>query len=411
MQLITQLQIPLRELMSTFTNLDAIKPSYLSDKVQSIIQEIISVSCPGIADSHNGLRLAALFDLFVSCQYYNSIANKGWTYCPCNHQALIYAYTNICPRCVGRRSFVYTKANKPESGQIGVATAEILCAMLASYFSIRGHNIEINRAAEPVDVVIHEPATGTTILAEVKASPLLTIPLIAPCDELTETIDGELVAVGHNLCDNPFLRKSQPALFFPATAATKETTFQLTIDWDAPQPFFLAVGGLCRSNPAFLDFYFSFWEEAYTAYRNKEKANSVFWLTNACGTPSPCPNDWPKRSSGGYESVSDAKTSVGMDRTDDIKKGIYQVLKLGAQYKPGHPNVKTALISNIHAVRHNDEYLQCIKDIIWTIDESRKASNCSQLDPATPLYNLFDGIISFTETDIRDKDVKRLFNF
>ena len=40
--------------------------------------------------------------------------------------------------------------------------------------------------------------------------------------------------------------------------------------------------------------------------------------------PRPRPSHWRKRRNGqGVETVSDGKTSVGMDRTDDIKKSIY----------------------------------------------------------------------------------------
>ncbi len=292
-----------------------------------------------------------------------------------------------------------------------MATTEILCEMLVSYFKLKGRDIEIHKASEPIDVIIYEPSTQLMIISEVKAAPLFTIPLSIPCEKLTEEIEGQLVDVEHNLCDNPFLRNSQPLLFFPATDSSEERQFKLNINWDNSYPFFFAIKELCNSNKEFLLFFFNFWEEAYVAYRDKNKSNPVFWLTNACGLPTPRPDNWPKRRSGGYETVSDAKTSVGMDRTDDIKKGIYQVLKLGAEYKPKYLNIKTALISNIHAVRHHDEYLKCIKDIIWTIDESREIKAWSEINPNAPLYNLFDGIISFTESDIRDNEVIRLFSF
>ena len=387
------------------------RPKDLPNDVQLIIRQLIDYVCAHNFKQSIGLRLAALFDLFVSCQYYNGLANKGWTYCPQTPQMLLYAYTNICPRCLGKHEYVFTKANKPESGQIGMATTEILCEMLVSYFKSKGRDIEIHKASEPIDVIIYESSTQLMVISEVKAAPLFTIPLSLPCEKLTEEIDGQLVAVEHNLCDNPFLRNSQPLLFFPATNASDERQFKLNINWKNSYPFFYAIQELCSSNKRFLPFFFDFWEEAYLAYRDKNKSNPIFWLTNACGLPTPRPDNWPRRKSGGYETVSDAKTSVGMDRTDDIKKGIYQVLKLGAEYKPKYLNIKTALISNIHAVRHNDEYLKCIKDIIWTIDESREIKAWSEINPDAPLYNLFDGIISYTESDIRDNEVARLFSF
>jgi len=161
--------------------------------------------------------------------------------------------------------------------------------------------------------------------------------------------------------------------------------------------------------------YLDFWLRAFKNYEtNKSAKDNVYWLTNACGQPNPRPSNWPQRRKGtGYESVSDGKTSVGMDRTDDIKKGIYQVLKVGAESKPqpGRFTVKTALVSNIHAVRHYKEYLTSLEDIIWTIDESGKARKTGDLPPDTQVFNLFNGIISFTGSHIRDNWLEQIFHF
>ena len=401
----------MNNLLNNKALLGTIRPNNLPEEVRDIISQIIGVACSKMFTQALGIRLAALFDLFVSAQYYNGLANKGWTYCPQEPQMLLYSYTNICPRCLGRHEYVFTKSNKPESGQIGLATAEILCEMLVSYFRLKGRCIEIYKASEPIDVIVYEPSTELMIISEVKAAPLFTIPLSLPCEKITEEINGELVVAEHSMSDNPFLRQSQPLLFFPATNRNSEKQFKLCIDWDKPYPFFFAIKELCMADDEFLSFFFDFWEEAFDTYKDKVKSNPIFWLTNACGVPTPRPYNWPQRRTGGFETVSDSKTSVGMDRTDDIKKGIYQVLKLGAEYKPRYRNIKTALISNIHAVRHNDEYLKCIKDIIWTIDKSREVRSWSEVNDDIPLYNLFDGIISFTESDMRDDEVTRLFSF
>lgn len=99
-----------------------------------------------------------------------------------------------------------------------------------------------------------------------------------------------------------------------------------------------------------------------------------------------------------------------MDRTDDIKKGIYQVLKIGAKYKTTHKNIKTAIISNLPALRHYDEYLLTIKDIVWTISKESFVSSWKDLPSDTPVYNLFDGIISLTKSDIRDPWIKEILS-
>ena len=160
----------------------------------------------------------------------------------------------------------------------------------------------------------------------------------------------------------------------------------------------------------FFKIYLDFWYTAYNAYIDRSKDISLYWLTNACGNPIPMPVDWPQRAGTGYESVSDSKTSAGMDRTDDIKKGIYQVLKIGAEYKTTHANIKTAIISNLPALRHYDEYLLPIKDIVWTISDEPFVSSWKDLPSNTPVYNLFDGIISLTKSDIRDPWIKELLS-
>ena len=102
-----------------------------------------------------------------------------------------------------------------------------------------------------------------------------------------------------------------------------------------------------------------------------------------------------------------------MDRTDDIKKGIYQVLKLGSQGKPNTQkwNYKVGLISNIHAARHFHEYLESFKDIVWTIDQTKRAKKVGDLPQEQSIYNLFDGIVALTSSFSRDEWIEKIFNF
>ncbi|MCF7709389.1 MAG: hypothetical protein K9N52_10865, partial [Verrucomicrobia bacterium] len=52
------------------------------------------------------------------------------------------------------------------------------------------------------------------------------------------------------------------------------------------------------------------------------------------------------------------------------------------------------LASNIHAAHHYDSYLQPYEDIIW--------GWASTTEEAQDIYNLFDGIVSFTRSHMRD---------
>ena len=50
--------------------------------------------------------------------------------------------------------------------------------------------MEILRGAEPVDVIFLDRQKKVCLLAEIKASPLITFPLAVPTERLTEEIEG-----------------------------------------------------------------------------------------------------------------------------------------------------------------------------------------------------------------------------
>ena len=100
---------------------------------------------------------------------------------------------------------------------------------------------------------------------------------------------------------------------------------------------------------------------------------------------------WPKN-----ESVSDSKTSAGMDRTDDIKKGIYQSLKIGTHVKD-MPSVRTAIISNLPAYRHGQEYIEPFINMLWGLDEDLQDQDGKRFLPEDKLRRAFDFIITLEE--------------
>ena len=386
------------------------RESVVSQEVKNIIIKCIKNAYENSSFYGLGISLAATFDLMVSAAYYNSISNRGWTYCCKSPQMMFYTYTNICPRCIGNGQFVYAKANKPESGRIGQITTEILCLFFQYMLERKGARIDVFKCSEPIDVVVHDLDCDMFLLAEVKAAPLLTLPIVANCDRLTETIDGSLTFSGHMSIDNPNLSNTKMNLYIPRYGDVKEEIFPLELRGNIKYKYYDAIYNLISTDVRFYRHYLDFWYNSFMSYTNKDKQLSLYWLTNACGTPSPIPENWPKRKESGYESVSDSKTSAGMDRTDDIKKGIYQVLKLGAEYKTKYENVRTAIISNLPAIRHYDEYLLTIKDIVWTMSNEPYKTKLGELPFDASIYNLFDGIISLTKSDIRDMWVKNMFS-
>lgn len=370
-----------------------------------------------ISSGNIGLLLASAFDLFVAGQYYSALLHKGWLYCPSKIPRLYFPFTNCCPRHVLKNDFYFHRSNKPQSGRIGTATSRILLLFYRTLFQYHGRDEEILKGYEPVDVVIINRNKKKVLFAEIKASPLTILSVSAPSQQIMEDMDGEVVSSGHSHVTNANLFNSKLEILIPQKRKNvwEEKYFDIGTRNDASDKEwgFRGLINLLQKDALFFKDYFSFWKETFDVYHPKSP-ESIFWLTNACGTPRPIPSGWAKRKSGsGYESVSDSKTSVGMDRTDDIKKGIYQVLKLGSDGKieTGLWDFKVGILSNIHAARHFGEYLESLKDIVWTLDSKRKAKKVSDLPKDQALYNLFDGIVTFTQTIARDKWIETLFNF
>ncbi|PKP18480.1 MAG: hypothetical protein CVU07_01930 [Bacteroidetes bacterium HGW-Bacteroidetes-23] len=133
----------------------------------------------------------------------------------------------------------------------------------------------------------------------------------------------------------------------------------------AVSDFFTSSGNQDSANK-----YIESWIEIRSAYIEKNKDSLLYFVSNASGHPPRVARDlfgWPAK-----ESISDSKTSAGLDRTDDIKKGIYQSFKLGVEVARAFPNrvVKTAIISNLPAYRHGEEYIEPFYDVVWGFESS-----------------------------------------
>ena len=370
--------------------------------------------------SEKSLHLAAAFDLIVAAEYYRSVAHRGWVYCPEGESPLLlYPYINACPRCLLKNQFVYHKANKPQSGSIGATTSRLLALLFAELFHRQGLAIEIKRGTEPVDLVFQDHSLDSKVVffAEVKAAPLFTLPLVVKAQELTTEVEYLTETISHRETDHTGLYGSEIGIYLPIYKHDEDI-------WDG-RIFSLgskrglsdtawAYNGLLNlldSDPSFLESYFRFWKDAFKCYGTRVP-QTPYWFTNACGTPHPRPDDWPRRPGIGYETISDGKTSVGMDRTDDLKKATYQVLKIGAEGKPAYKfDYKVGIVTNIHAVRHFEPYMSTLKDIIWTRDESGTVRNANDLPPNTRLFNLVDGIVSLTGVFARDEWIRSTFTF
>jgi len=356
-----------------------------------------------------GHSLAAAFDLLVAAEYYKTTTSKGWLYCSNDPPLIIYPFTNTCTHCVLDGKFHFHKANKPKSGSIGSITRKLLGFFLTYLFERRRLDFEVLLGTEPIDIIVLDKKNDIVLLAEVKAAPLTTLALAVQSSPQND--EGEVVV--HCPKNNLDVEKSEFCLLLPELEQSKWKPKLVSLGVKNKQPMeewvYSQLSHVFREDQHLFGRYFQFWQKAFGEYSRDTSIRGsvpepVYWLTNACGSPSPRPEKWPKRGKG-FESVSDSKSSVGMDRTDDIKKGIYQALKLGVLGKQKSSSwiVKTALLSNIHAVRHYDEYLKDIQDIVWTKTSSTNPiSKANELPQEQKMYNLLDGIISFTQNGTTD---------
>jgi len=65
----------------------------------------------------------------------------------------------------------------------------------------------------------------------------------------------------------------------------------------------------------------------------------------------------------------------------------------------------------VDAARHFDEYLRNIQNVVWTLDPTGLAKKIRDLPPEQEVYNLFDGIVTFTKNIVRNEWLKQTFKF
>jgi hypothetical protein len=310
-----------------------------NNSIERQLADLLIEKCFKSADDSGniGVLLASAFDLLVSAEYYGMVSHSGWLYCPDEKPRLYFHFTNCCPRHVIDNKFFFSPSNKPSSGKIGTASSRLLLLFIQQLFKRKKFSEIVLKGTEPVDAVIVNYQTRQVLFAEIKASPLVTLSISIETQRLTKEINDEIVNSEHISVVNPTLYQAPIDIFLPVivNGKWKDNYYRLGQRENEKDVYWAYRGliDLLNGSEDFFNQYSKFWQEALRSYQPKSNEN-IFWLTNACGTPSPIPEGWQKRRVGsGYESVSDSKTSVGMDRTDDIKKGIYQVLKLGAEGK------------------------------------------------------------------------------
>lgn len=382
------------------------------------VEQVLDLGHKRFADFHSSpMALGALFDLAVTLSYLEKSATSAWYYCSSHDRNyLVYPFVNACPICTFEKNIQFLRARKPQSARIGAVTSSILATFLDLQAKRNlGPNAEVRTVHDNGPVDAYLKFEDHLVLFEIKSAPLIAFPAVALSDHLT-TFDEEILDTKrketHTSSDiSPthecFLAIDEH-MRIPVGSAFKfplQNQFDLAYDW--------------LSLDDNLSLFIDSWTRTFRGYAQSDRRNSSYWLTSGCGVPSPRPANWPARKGSGFESISDGKSSVGMDRTDDLKKGIYQVLKISTHFKEFFPsnqlNIYSVLASNIHAVKHQSEYLEELKDIVWTIDDGlqsaiTKTEEGHHLVKAGKLYNLFDAIVTFTSSHFRSDFIQKAFS-
>jgi hypothetical protein len=170
-----------------------------------------------------GIALAALFDLCVSLEYAKLITDTDWLYCPASQQhkdpVLLYSYVKACPRCAALGQVVRVESHKPGSDTIGRIAAKTIGVLLSALSQRAGNTWKVKQTTRQIfdtDMLLF--TAETLALCEVKASPLVAFPLIAPLKrELRRRgrEDEQQRIIRHRKTDLPLAKAGEVSLYLP----------------------------------------------------------------------------------------------------------------------------------------------------------------------------------------------------
>ena len=335
---------------------------------------------------------AFLFDAVMSMAYIDAAAGleKSIEYCHNgidDYNAHI-GFINLCSPCYESGSWQYQKAIKPESGALGKLSSELILNFI-QHFSDNFESIEAIGGSDYADaLIVHK--NGIKILAEVKSAPLITYPLLIKINQIDNSEHHQKITITSSqlkACDSALYLHNKSIIPL-GKISTENWPFKPFVDFMIDD-----------KNAKLIDDYFQTWLSAKEAYISKNKNAKIYYLTNACGSPpieAKKHHGWPQA-----QVISDSKTSAGMDRTDDIKKAIYQTLKIGITHK-SETDYKTAIISNLPAYRHNEDYVAPFIPMLWGLEQDLKEFNNQQIILKEDLRYIFDFIITLENPLLRE---------
>ena len=359
--------------------------------------------------------LAAIFDYCANVEYCNAerkrVGNAKWIYCHAARDGaggtasgtrarVFYSFLKQCPHCCqteGLGPRIEKAQHKPPSHAIGEITGSLMAMLLAPVLAAQPKPLTVALVAKQshnVDAVAYN--ADLAVLFEIKASPLVSFPLAADRTEpLTEGAEEESVEYAqHALVD---VDHSVSNLYFYLPHRNGRIPLGPTT---APGWPYGPATEFVQSERGFFD-YLSAWAELFAAYcvdkTERVGANvRLAYLTNGWG-----------------DDIDSNKTKPGLGRTDDMKKGTYQLLKFGAYYKDAclRRAVYSALVANLDPVSLREQYLTRLLDVRWTRERHAKlVEECYRVD-ADRFYHLFEAIVAFNMPAINEPRLREVFDF
>ncbi len=298
-----------------------------------------------------------------------------------------FSFLRACPRCsyhwghippvpgkpaTGNFSpHIKVVGHKPTSGPLGDITSGLMALLLQVVLRVNGGSSfdakHVTKQNHPIDLVMLSPQHF--VAAETKASPLVTYPIAA---------HGSALAADHG-DRNAIPSDAALSLYVPH----RDWEIDLGPAGDLPWPFD-AMRRRLEEDSAIAVRLVSSWYQLFLAYQvpkrlRRTKVQRLSYLTNGWG-----------------DNTDSNKTKAGLGRSDDMKKGTYQMLHFGTLLKDRciKHAVLVALLANMDPVNMYAEYLQPLQDALWTVAEGIEDGDTISF-PADRVHRLYDGIITF----------------
>lgn len=363
-----------------------------------------------------GIGMAFMFDIVSNAAYlHRRVKLDRWIFCEPPYTrgdsttgtgpSAFYSFLKQCPNCSvhhGIEKRIPKSQHKPSSHHIGEITATIT-ALILKCFAISASDSTfvalVTKQNHDADAVIF--SKKISVILEIKSSPLVSFPLKV-MNPVASRKHGAVDGNRHIMIDlkSPEVDKDQELfLSFPHADIDIPVGSLTEID-DLDFPY--KKLGAWLEVPENYIAAFSAWLQLYDAYAipktKREGRNELLaYLTNGWG-----------------DEIDSNKTKAGLGRTDDLKKGTYQLIKYGAYYRQAckQKSYVGGLCANLDPMFHSKLYLDELAAIRWFRPNDLTSDGSETLThvPIASTNYLYDAIFTFNNPRINNEDLRDLFS-